>query len=157
MAVTRARITVSVKRIAIIRVRATWYCRGPTDGVFGPETRNAIRSYQAHLTFRILSRFFRKYKALLSTPTSRTPAPSEPGGPDLLVLTVAPKMVKILRPFRRAFKVRFRDRQRRPRLWLPLRRPSINPIASVQAVPVQPAIPVQTREDRHPSGLKYLR
>jgi hypothetical protein len=39
----------------------------------------------AKLTSRILSRFFRKYKTLLSTPTSGTPAkPGEPNGPDLL-------------------------------------------------------------------------
>ena len=40
----------------------------------------------AKLTSRILSRFFRKYKTLLSTPTSGTPAkPGELNGPDLLV------------------------------------------------------------------------
>jgi hypothetical protein len=40
----------------------------------------------AKLTSRILSRFFRKYKALLSTSTQGMPAkPSEPNGPDLLV------------------------------------------------------------------------
>jgi hypothetical protein len=40
----------------------------------------------AKLTSRILSRFFRKYKALLSTPTSGTPAkPGEPNCPDRLV------------------------------------------------------------------------
>jgi hypothetical protein len=40
----------------------------------------------AKLTSRILSRFFRKYKTLLSTSTSGTSAkPGEPNGPDLLV------------------------------------------------------------------------
>ena len=40
----------------------------------------------AKLTSRVLSRFFKKYKALLSTTTPSTPAkPSEPNGPDLLV------------------------------------------------------------------------
>src|ERR1700722_19786716 len=40
----------------------------------------------AKLTSRILSRFFRKYKAFLSTSTSGTPVkPGEPNGPDLLV------------------------------------------------------------------------
>jgi hypothetical protein len=40
----------------------------------------------AKLTSRVLSRFFRKYKALLSTSTPGSPAkPGEPKGPELLV------------------------------------------------------------------------
>jgi hypothetical protein len=40
----------------------------------------------AKLTSRVLSRFFRKYKELLSTSASGKPAkPGEPNGPDLLV------------------------------------------------------------------------
>jgi hypothetical protein len=43
----------------------------------------------AKLTSRILSRFFRKYKAFLSTSTQGMPfRPGEPNGPDLLVSPV---------------------------------------------------------------------
>ena len=91
----------------------------------------------AKLTSRILSRLFRKYKALLSTSTPGSPAkPGEPNGLDLLVppahensedsATVPASAQSAAQP-------------------APSAAVAVTPVDLVPAAPVQPAIPVQAQ------------
>jgi hypothetical protein len=111
--VIRARITVFVVRIAVISVnrdRATWYYRGSICGVFGPETRKCKSIISGAFDLPDL-------EPVLPGNTNRCSVLRLPVRPlnraSQLVRIFSyyryPKIAKILRPFGRAFKVRFSE------------------------------------------------